>query len=137
MATISKQPIYPDRDTATGPYTPGIAVGETVYVSGQGPLDPATGAIVGDSIEAQTRLTLENVQRILAAAECTMDDCVKVTVHLLRIEDFDRFNAVYQTFFSKPYPARTTVQSVLWSDILIEIDAIAVRACGKPKANLK
>ena len=137
MATISKQPIYPDRDTATGPYTPGIAVGETVYVSGQGPLDPATGAIVGDSIEAQTRLTLENVQRILAAAECTMDDCVKVTVHLLRIEDFDRFNAVYQTFFSKPYPARTTVQSVLWNDILIEIDAIAVRGCGKAKAQAK
>jgi 2-iminobutanoate/2-iminopropanoate deaminase len=59
-----------------------------------------------------------------------MDDCVKTTVHLLHIEDFERFNAVYRTFFNKPYPARTTVQSVLWHGILVEIDAVAVRGCG-------
>ena len=125
-----KQPIYPDRDTATGPYTPGIVVGDTVYVSGQGPLDPVTGEIRGTTIEEQTELTLANVRRILQAVGCTMDDCVKTTVHLLNIDDFGRFNAVYQTFFSKPYPARTTVQSVLWHNILVEIDAIAIRGSG-------
>jgi enamine deaminase RidA (YjgF/YER057c/UK114 family) len=61
-----------------------------------------------------------------------MDDCVKTTVHLKDIADFDRFNAVYRTFFRKPYPARTTVQSVLWGGILVEIDAVAVRGCAPP-----
>jgi 2-iminobutanoate/2-iminopropanoate deaminase len=130
---LQKQPIYPDRDTSTGPYSPGMAVGETVYVAGQGPLDPATDAVVGTTIEEQTELTLKNVRRILEAAGCAMDDCVKMTVHLLDIDQFDRFNAVYRTFFNKPYPARTTVQSVLWHGILVEIDAIAVRGCGGSK----
>ena len=130
MAAPYKRPIYPDRDTSTGPYSPGITVGETVYVSGQGPLDPATGEIRGATIEEQTQITLENVRRVLEAAGCTMDDCIKTTVHLLDIEDFERFNAVYRTFFSKPYPARTTVQSVLWHGILVEIDAIAIRGSG-------
>lgn len=132
MAT-QKQPIYPDRDTSTGPYSPGLAVGETVYVAGQGPLDPATGAIAGSTIEEQTELTLKNIRRVLEAGRCAMDDCVKATVHLLNIEDFERFNAVYRTFFNKPYPARTTVQSVLWHGILVEIDVIAVRGCGAKK----
>ena len=100
---------------------------ETVYVSGQGPLDPATGAIQGSTIEEQTELTLSNIRRVLEAAGCEMDDCVKVTVHLKDIGEFDRFNATYARFFARPYPARTTVQSVLWGGILIEIDAIAVR----------
>jgi 2-iminobutanoate/2-iminopropanoate deaminase len=125
-----KKPVYPDRDTSTGPYSPGIIVGQTVYVAGQGPLEPAIGAIVGGTIEEQTELTLSNVRRVLQAAGCTMDDCVKVGVHLLDIGDFERFNSVYRTFFTKPYPARTTVQSVLWHGILVEIDAIAVRGCG-------
>jgi 2-iminobutanoate/2-iminopropanoate deaminase len=122
-----KQPIYPGRDTSGGPYSPGISVGATVYVAGQGPLDPASGEITGRTIEEQTELTLNNVQRILIAAGCTMDDCVKTTVHLKHIEDFDRFNGVYCRFFNKPYPARTTVQSVLWGGIRVEIDAVAVR----------
>jgi 2-iminobutanoate/2-iminopropanoate deaminase len=130
---VQKQPVFPDRDTATGPYSPGLTVGETVYVAGQGPLDPSSGAIVGSTIEEQTELTLKNVRRILESAGCTMDDCVKTTVHLLDIEHFDRFNAVYRTFFNKPYPARTTVQSVLWHGILVEIDAVAVRGCGNAK----
>jgi 2-iminobutanoate/2-iminopropanoate deaminase len=60
-----------------------------------------------------------------------MDDCVKVTAHLLNINDFDRYNAVYREFFSKPYPARTTVQSGLWNGMLVEIDAIAVFGAGR------
>jgi 2-iminobutanoate/2-iminopropanoate deaminase len=131
--SMQKQPVYPDRDTSTGPYSSGLIAGDTVYVAGQGPLDPASGAIVGRTIEEQTELTLKNVRRILEAAGCSMDDCVKTTVHLLNIEDFERFNAVYRTFFTKPYPARTTVQSVLWHGILVEIDAVAVRGCGNRK----
>ena len=130
---IQKQPVYPERDTSTGPYSPGLVIGDTVYVAGQGPLDPKTGAIIGTTIEEQTELTLKNVRRILEAAGCAMDDCVKTTVHLLNIGDFERFNAVYRTFFTKPYPARTTVQSVLWHGILVEIDAVAVRGCSKTK----
>ncbi|HTL29222.1 MAG TPA: Rid family detoxifying hydrolase [Tepidisphaeraceae bacterium] len=131
MNAPKKEPVYPGKDTATGAYSPAISIGDTVYVSGQGPLDPATGNIVGTTIEEQTRVTLENVKRILKAAGCTTDDCVKVTAHLLNINDFDRYNAVYREFFNTPYPARTTVQSVLWNDILVEIDAIAVCGCGR------
>jgi 2-iminobutanoate/2-iminopropanoate deaminase len=127
--------VYPGgKDTATGPYSPAVAVGEMVFVAGQGPLDPQTGQIVGTTIEEHTELTLKNVKRILEAAGCTMDDCVKTTVHLRDIGEFERFNAVYRRFFNKPYPARTTVQSVLWSTIRVEIDAIAIRGCGQAKA---
>ncbi|WP_428937620.1 RidA family protein [Fontivita pretiosa] len=126
--------VYPGgQDTSTGPYSPGVAVGELVFVAGQGPLDPQTGQIVGTTIEEHTELTLNNVKRILEAAGCTMDDCVKTTVHLKDIGEFERFNAVYRRFFNKPYPARTTVQSVLWSTIRVEIDAVAIRGCGQNK----
>jgi 2-iminobutanoate/2-iminopropanoate deaminase len=133
MDATKKTAVFSGRDTATGAYSPGVAIGETVYVSGQGPLDPATGAIQGSTIEEQTELTLANVRRILAAAGCEMDDCVKVTVHVKDIGEFDRFNATYARFFSKPFPARTTVQSVLWGGILIEVDAVAVRGCARGK----
>jgi 2-iminobutanoate/2-iminopropanoate deaminase len=129
--TVKKEPIYPGKDTPSGAYTPGIAIGETVYVSGQGPLDPATGKIVGTTIEEHTRVTLENVKRVLAAAGCEMDDCVKVSAHLANIDDFPKYNEVYRMFFQKPYPARTTVGSALSHGMLVEIDAIAVRGSGK------
>ena len=128
---MKKEPIYPGKDTATGAYTPGIVVGETVYVSGQGPLDPATGKLIGTTIEEQTRVTLENIKRILTTAGCGMDDCVKLSAHLANIDDFPRYNEVYRSFFTKPYPARTTVGSVLSRGMLVEIDAIAVRGSGK------
>ena len=108
----------------TGAYSPGIRAGDFVFVSGQGPLDPATGAVVGDTIEDQVRRTLNNVRAVLEAAGARMNDCVKVQVHLADIGDFDRFNAVYAEFFGDPKPARTTVQSGL-EGILVEIDAVA------------
>lgn len=125
-----KQAVVPEGITLMGPYSAGVVVGETVWVAGQGPLDAATGRIAGDDIETQTKLTLRSVQRILEAAGCTLDDCVKTTVHLSDIRLFDRFNVVYRKFFQPPYPARTTVQSVLWGGILVEIDAVAVKGCG-------
>ena len=82
------------------------------------------------TIEEQTELTLKNVEAILAAAGCTMDDVVKSTVHLRKIDDFAQFNEVYARAFGDPKPARTTVQSVLWGGILVEIDVIAVKGAG-------
>lgn len=124
----AKVAIYPNGDKPNlPPFSPGLVVGEMVFVAGQGPIDPATGRISGTTIEAQTELTLQNVKRVLDAAGCSMDDCVKVTAHLAKIEDFDRYNSVYRRFFNKPYPTRTTVQSALWGGMLVEIDAIAIR----------
>ena len=128
-----KRAVFPEGTSPDSgpPFSPGLVVGTTVYVAGQGPIDPRTRKIAGTTIEEQTRLTLENVKRVLEAAGCAMDDCVKVTAHLARIDDFDRYNDVYRTFFNKPFPVRTTVQSVLWGGMLVEIDAVAVKGCWR------
>jgi 2-iminobutanoate/2-iminopropanoate deaminase len=128
----AKEGFFPPDTKSPGqlPFTPAIAVGDHVYVAGQGPIDPATGKISGTNIEEQVELTLNNVKRVLEAARCTMDDCVKVSAYLAHMSDFDRYNAVYRRFFSEPRPARTTVEARLWGGILVEIDAIAIRGCG-------
>ena len=107
-----------------GAYSPGLIAGDFVFVSGQGPLDPATGKIVGETIEEQTARVLENVKAVLEAAGSSMSDVVKVAVHLSDLANFQRFNQVYATFFPDPKPTRTTVGSQL-PGILVEIDAIA------------
>ena len=107
-----------------GAYSPGLVAGDFVFVSGQGPLDPATGKIVGETIEEQTARVLENVKAVLDAAGASMSDVVKVAVHLSDLANFQRFNQVYATFFPDPKPTRTTVGSQL-PGILVEIDAIA------------
>jgi 2-iminobutanoate/2-iminopropanoate deaminase len=107
-----------------GAYSQGIRAGDFVFVSGQGPLDPATGKVVGDTIEEQVARTLENIKAILEAAGATMDDVVKSTVHLSDISLFSRFNQVYASYFPDPKPTRTTVGSQL-PGILVEIDVIA------------
>ena len=120
--------VLPNIDPPKSPYSAGIVCGDMVFVSGQGPIDVSTKQIVGATIEEQVELTIKNVERILNAAGCTLADVVKSTVHLLNIADFDRFNAVYRRMFPEPFPARTTVQSVLWGGILVEIDVIAVKS---------
>lgn len=107
-----------------GPYSQALIMGNRVYVSGQGPTDPATGT-KPDGIEAQTRKTLTNLKNILEVAGATMGDVVKSTVHLANLDDFAVFNIVYQEFFMAPYPVRTTVGSSLLGGILVEIDVIA------------
>jgi 2-iminobutanoate/2-iminopropanoate deaminase len=120
-----KEAVFPKGGARpTGAYSPGIRAGDFLFVSGQGPLDPATGTIVGGTIEEQVRRTLENVRAVLEAVGATMADSVKVQVHLADIRDFARFNAVYAEFFPDPRPARTTVESGL-EGILVEIDAVA------------
>ena len=119
--------IIPNQDPPKSPYSAGIVCGDLVFVSGQGPIDAKTKKIIGTTIEEQTDVTLQNVERVLQAAGLSLNDSVKSTVHLLNIADFDRFNVVYRKFFKEPFPARTTVESKLWSGILIEIDVIAVK----------
>lgn len=109
----------------SGPYSQGIAAGNMLFVSGQGPLAP-DGSIVSGDIEAETKLTMDNIQAIVEAGGCTMDDVVKVTVFLVNLSDFDRFNEVYTTYFNAPYPARTCVEAGL-DGIKVEIDAIACK----------
>jgi 2-iminobutanoate/2-iminopropanoate deaminase len=109
-----------------GPYSQGLRVGDFVFVSGQGPLDPKTGQIVGENIEEQTTRVLENIKAILEAGGATMADVVKVNAHLSDMTLFDRYNKVYVTYFPDPKPTRTTVGSQLpLKGILIEIDVIA------------
>jgi reactive intermediate/imine deaminase len=108
-----------------GPYSQGLVTDTLVLVSGQGPLDPATGR-VPDGIAAQTHQVLGNIRGILEAGGATMADVIKVTVHLAELADFDAFNGVYREYFPAPYPVRTTVGSQL-PGILVEIDAIAQR----------
>lgn len=107
-----------------GAYSPGMRVGDFVFVSGQGPKNPQTGQIAGDTIEEQTAQVLDNVRAVLEAGGATMADVVKVTAHLSDLALFDRYNAVYATYFPDPKPTRTTVGSQL-QGILVEIDAIA------------
>ena len=107
-----------------GAYSQGLMAGDFVFVSGQGPLDPDTGKVVGETIEEQTTRTLENIKAILEAAGASMADVVKVSAHLSDLSLFDRYNKVYSTYFPDPKPTRTTVGSQLLG-IMVEIDAIA------------
>ena len=108
-----------------GPYSQAITAQGLLYVSGQGPLDPQTGEIVGETIEEQVELTMSNIRHILNAAGCTMEHVVKVNVFLADLQDYDRFNKTYMSFFNQPMPARTLVEAGL-DRIKVEIDAIAV-----------
>jgi 2-iminobutanoate/2-iminopropanoate deaminase len=121
---------HPDKDKNTGPYSAAVEVDGWVYVSGIGPVDTKTGQPLRGSIEDETRYTLTQMKHVLEAAGCTLNDVVKCTVHLADIEDFDRYNAVYREFFQgvAVLPARTTVQSVLWNAIKVEIDCVAKKA---------
>jgi len=121
---------HPEKEKSTGAYSAGVEIDGWVFVSGQGPLDSKTAEVIRGSIEEETQLTLSHVEKILCAAGCTLHDVVKSTVHLSDIKDFDRFNAVYKNFFKdvSVLPARTTVQSILWGGIKVEIDVVAKRS---------
>ena len=107
-----------------GAYSQGLRAGDFVFVSGQGPLDPQTGKVVGTTIEDQTTRVLENIKAILAAGGASMADVVKVAAHLSDLSLFERYNRVYASYFPDPKPTRTTVGSQL-PGILVEIDAVA------------
>jgi 2-iminobutanoate/2-iminopropanoate deaminase len=112
---------------AVGPYSQGIEAGGFVYVSGQVPLDPATGVLVGGGIEEQTRRSMENVKAVLEAAGSGLDRVVRATVYLTDLGDFAAMNRVYAGFFPADPPARACVEvSRLPKDARVEIDAIAL-----------
>lgn len=115
---------HPDKEVNTGAYSAGVLVDGWLFISGQGPLDLKSGKVVVGSIEEETLLTLAHIQKITEAAGGAIDDIVKCTVHLNDINDFDRYDAAYGSFFKGIKPARTTVQSGLSDGIKIEIDAI-------------
>jgi 2-iminobutanoate/2-iminopropanoate deaminase len=113
---------------AIGPYSQAIVAGNTVYVSGQLPIDPATGEFAEGGIKALTAQSLTNIKNILAAEGMEMSEVVKVTVLLRDIKDFAAVNEVYAQFFSAPYPARSAFAvAALPKGADIEIEAIAVR----------
>jgi len=108
-----------------GPYSQAIIHNEILYVSGQGPVDPATGSIVRGSIEEEARATLNNLKTIIEEAGYTLEGVLKVSCYLSNMDDFDRFNDVYSQYFQDLPPARTTIQAGrLPMDIKVEIDAI-------------
>ena len=110
---------------AIGPYSQGIKAGGLLFVSGQLPIDAATG-IMAEGIEQQTRQSLTNIQHILAEAGLTMNDVVKTTVFLADMSLFGDMNKVYATFFEKDCPARSAVAvKALPKDALVEIECIA------------
>src|SRR5512147_1075594 len=90
-----------------GAYSQGLRVGDFIFVSGQGPLDPATGQVVGQTIEEQTARVLENIKAILEAGGATLADVVKVSAHLSDLAMFERYNEVYASYFPDPKPTRT------------------------------
>ena len=111
---------------AIGPYSQAIRADKFVFVSGQIPIDPATGEFAGDDIAAQTRQSLTNIQNILASEGLTMANVVKTTVLLKNISDFGAMNEVYATFFENDCPARAAFEvAALPKAALVEIEAIA------------
>lgn len=121
-----------DAPAPGGAYSQAIAANGFLYTAGMGPHDPVSGRVIGDTVEEQAEQTLRNLQGVLATREVDLDDAVKVTVHLANLDrDFPGFNRVYESWFTPPYPARTTVGSTL-AGILVEIDLVAVLAAGSP-----
>lgn len=121
------QPIHtPNAPAAIGPYSQAVKTGNLVFVSGQLPIDPATGAFAGNDIASQTRQSLTNIKAILEEAGYAMSDVVKTTVLLSEIADFAAMNAVYAEFFTGNCPARAAFAvKDLPKGALVEIEAIA------------
>ncbi len=113
---------------AIGPYSQAIMANDTLYVSGQIPVIPATGIIVSDQVEEQARQVMENVKAVVEAAGLTLDHVVKTNVFIKNMDDFAKINAVYSGYFKENCPARACVEVArLPKDVLLEMDAIAVK----------
>ena len=125
MKTVVSTPNAP---AAIGPYSQAIAVGDLLFCSGQVPIDPTTGQIVGETAAEQCRQVLTNVKNLLEAGGSSLAQVVKCTVFLVTMDDFASMNEVYATFFPDHPPARSTVAVVgLPRGVRVEIEAIALR----------
>ena len=119
----------PNAPGAIGPYSQAVKAGGFLYVSGQLPIDPATGSFAGEDVTAQTRQSLTNIKAIVDAAGMSLTDVVKVNVFLKDMGDFADMNAVYGEFFTENFPARAAVEVArLPKDALVEIECVAYRA---------
>ena len=118
-----------DAPKAIGPYSPAIRAGNLLFLSGQIPIDPATGALVEGDIAAQTEQVMRNIAALLKAGGAGYEHVVRTTVFLADMNDFAAMNAVYETYFTAPFPARTTIQAgALPGGIAVEIECIARKA---------
>jgi 2-iminobutanoate/2-iminopropanoate deaminase len=123
MKKILSTPAAP---AAIGPYSQAVRVGPWLFLSGQIPLDPATGALVDGDVKGQAERVLQNLAAVLGAGKCDMSDVVRTTIYLVDLAHFASVNDVYGRFFDAPYPARSTVQvAALPRGAQVEIDAIA------------
>ena len=121
-----KQISTPNAPAAIGPYSQALRSGNMVFVSGQIPVNPATGEMV-EGIEAQAKQALTNLQNVLAAAGLTTKNVIKTTVFLADLKDFPTVNGIYEAFFEAPYPARSCVQVAgIPKGALVEIECIAI-----------
>ena len=108
-----------------GPYSPGLVVGEWIFLSGQGGFDPETGKIISDDIAEQVEQTFRNIEVLLEAAGASLDDVVSCLVHLADLSQFGTFNAIYEKKFAGTKPVRTTVRADLVAGMLVEITVVA------------
>ena len=124
---MKKEAIFPKIGPETkGPYSPAVVYNDLVFVSGQGPVDPKTGAFVKGDVVEEAKVALANVKLILEASGSSVDKVLKTTVYLADMNDFARMNEFYKEFFGPVFPARTTIQAGrLPFDIKFEIDVIA------------
>ena len=123
----SKQAIQSDNAPAPiGPYSQAVKVGDTMYLSGQVPLDPATGELIDGDIDAMARRIFDNLAAVMAAAGGSLADIVKLTIYLVDLNDFAKVNAVMAEYFQEPYPSRAAVAIAgLPKGAPVEVEAIA------------
>ena len=127
---MPRQPIQTDQaPAAIGPYSQAVRAGQTVFLSGAIPLDPATGEVVEGGIDAQARRAFDNLKAVCEAAGGTMDDIVRVGLYLTDLAEFAAVNAVMGEYFAQPYPARSTIEvSALPKGARFEVDAVMALA---------
>lgn len=125
---MSRHIVHTDRaPAAIGPYSQAVRVGDTVYLSGQIPLDPSSGLVVEGDIEAQARRAFDNLKAVCEAAGGSLDKIVRAGLYLTNLADFAKVNAVMSEYFDAPFPARSTVEvSALPRGVQFEIDAVMV-----------
>ena len=125
---MPRQPIHSDNaPAAIGPYSQAVRSGNTVYFSGQIPLDPATGEVVAGDITAQARQVFDNLKAVAEAAGGSLDRVVRLGLYLTDLSQFAAVNAVMQDYFAAPYPARSTIEvSGLPKGAAFEVDAVMV-----------
>lgn len=125
---MPRQPFHSDSaPKAIGPYSQAVRVGDTLYLSGQTPLDPAVGKLVEGGIEAQATQVFENLKAVLAAAGASFDDVARVAIYMTDLGNFATVNDVMKRYFHEPFPARSTIGvAALPLGAQVEIDMIAV-----------